>query len=143
MASLSSEFAEPGQEVNQITLFLLVSVGGASGALSRWFMATFINTHWQSSFPWATLCINLLGSTAFGVVYAWSMAHEHWRDPIRMLFLMGFMGAFTTFSTFSFETVKLIEGGKLMLALCNIFGSVILCVMGTWAGLAAGKHIFN
>lgn len=129
--------------MNQLTLLLLVSLGGAGGAIARWLMATFINIHWQSSFPWATLCINLLGSSAFGLIYAWSMAHEHWRDPIRMLFLMGFMGAFTTFSTFSFETFRLLESGKTVLAFANILGSVVLCLLGTWAGVAAGKQIFN
>ncbi len=129
--------------MNQASLVLLVCAGGALGSLARWMTSTFINSHWQSPFPWATLCINLAGSGAFGLVYAWSMSHDHWRDPIRMLFLMGFMGAFTTFSTFSFETFRLLEGGKFFLALANILGSVTLCLLGTWAGMVSGKHLFN
>lgn len=129
--------------MNPVMLLVLVASGGALGSLARWGLSTTINSHWQSPFPWATLCINLLGSSAFGVVYSWSMSHDHWRDPIRMLFLMGFMGAFTTFSTFSFETFKLLEHGKLMLAMANILGSVVLCVLGTWAGVALGRQLFH
>lgn len=129
--------------MNPFTLLLLVSTGGALGSLARWAMSTTINSHWQSSFPWATLAINLLGSSAFGVVYSWAMSHDHWRDPIRMLLLMGFMGAFTTFSTFSFETFKLIEHGKILLAFANILSSVVLCLLGTWAGVALGKQLFH
>lgn len=129
--------------MNQLSVLVLVSVGGAGGAVVRWLLSSFINSHWQSSFPWATLCINLLGSGAFGLIYAWSAAHEQWREPARMFLLMGFMGAFTTFSTFSFETFRLFESGKAAMALANIIGSVVFCLLGTWAGLSAGKHLFN
>lgn len=129
--------------MNSLLLIVLVATGGALGSLSRWGLSVAINSHWQSPFPWATLCINVLGSSAFGLVYSWAMSHEHWRDPIRMLFLMGFMGAFTTFSTFSFETFKLLEHGKIGLAMANVLGSVLLCIAGTWGGMSLGRQIFQ
>ncbi|CBL45161.1 Hypothetical protein HDN1F_15780 [gamma proteobacterium HdN1] len=116
---------------------------GALGALGRWALAMAINFHVQSIFPWATLAVNLLGSVAFGLIYSWSLVQIQWQDPIRILFLTGFMGAFTTFSTFSFETFKLLEHGKFAVAALNVLASVALCVLGCWAGSALGKQIFN
>ena len=64
------------------------------------------------------------------------------REPLRLLVLVGFLGAFTTFSTFSFETVRLLQDQQLTLALLNVLGNCLVCVVGAWAGMGLARNIF-
>jgi len=115
---------------------LLVGVGGFFGALARFGVARLIHEWITHPFPVATLTINFLGSFALGCVYEF-VGDDPRLAPLGLLLGIGFLGAFTTFSTFSFETLGLIKKGTWGLAALNILGSVLLCLIGVYFGEAA------
>ncbi len=115
---------------------LFIALGGASGAVARYAIANWAHGLWQGHVPVGTLLVNLLGSFAIGVVFVLivekQIIHPDWRGVL----MVGFLGAFTTFSTFSLETITLLEAGQLLQALGYMFMSVALCVA------AAGSAIY-
>jgi CrcB protein len=114
---------------------LFIALGGASGAVSRYLLANWAHQLWEGKLPVGTLLVNLLGSAAIGVVYVLlvekQLIHPDWRGVL----MVGFLGAFTTFSTFSLETINLIEAGHWVHALAYMFASTILCVIGAGAAI--------
>lgn len=113
---------------------LFIAIGGASGAVARHLLANWVHGLWEGRLPLGTLLVNMLGSFAIGIVYVLiverQMLHPDWRGVA----MVGFLGAFTTFSTFSLETIGLIEAGHLATAAAYMLGSAVLCVV--MAGLA-------
>jgi CrcB protein len=115
----------------------VLSVGGALGVNARYWLGAWMNRWASPQFPWATFTINVSGSFAIGFL---SMALTRWfpHPHIRLLVLVGFLGGYTTFSTFSFDSLTLWERGSPGLALTNIAGSVAagLVAVGLGVGLA-------
>lgn len=118
-----------------------VALGGSLGAVSRFLLTSWINEKSTATFPWPTFTVNFLGSVLFGVLFVAVFANHPQRELYRLLLLVGFLGSFTTFSTFSFETVRLLESGLSWLALANILGSVISCVCGLWLGMGIARLV--
>jgi len=108
---------------------LFIALGGATGAVSRYLLATWAHGLWEGKMPVGTLMVNMLGSFAIGIVYVLvverQIIHPDWRGVL----MVGFLGAFTTFSTFSLETISLMEAGHIVHALVYMLGSAILCVV--------------
>lgn len=106
---------------------LLVAAGGVAGALLRFGVSTWLPTR---GFPWATLLVNLAGAFAIGLLML-PLPAEH---PTRLLLVVGFLGAFTTLSAYSFETVDLWRGGKVGMALANVaangVGGPLMALLG-------------
>jgi len=113
---------------------LFVALGGASGAVARYVLANWVHGLWEGRLPLGTLLVNMVGSFAIGIVYVLiverQLIHPDWRGVL----MVGFLGAFTTFSTFSLETISLWESGHFTHALAYMLGSALLCVLV--AGLA-------
>jgi CrcB protein len=113
---------------------LFIALGGASGAVSRYLLANWIHSLWEGKFPVGTLVVNVLGSFVIGILYVLiverQLVHADWRGVL----MVGFLGAFTTFSTFSLETIALFEAGHAVQAAGYMVGSAIVCV--AMAGLA-------
>ena len=113
---------------------LFIALGGASGAVSRYLLANWIHILWEGKFPVGTLVVNVLGSFVIGILYVLiverQLVHADWRGVL----MVGFLGAFTTFSTFSLETIALFEAGHAVQAAGYMVGSTIVCV--AMAGLA-------
>lgn len=124
------------------TQFLWVALGGAMGAMGRFGISTWINERTTSSFPSGTLVVNVLGSFLFGLLFVVIFSTTNLREPMRLMILVGFLGAFTTFSTFSFETMRLVEEGQLGWAALNILSSCLLCLLGVWLGTLLAKNLF-
>ncbi|UYO00469.1 MAG: fluoride efflux transporter CrcB [Devosia sp.] len=116
--------------------YLLVGLGGALGAAARYGISSLIGRAWSTGFPLATLVVNIAGSFFMGVLIGLlartmpQMAYE-----IRLFVAVGLLGGFTTFSSFSLDTIVLIERGELAQALFYIGMSVVICLAGLYLGL--------
>jgi CrcB protein len=117
-----------------ITL-LEVGAGGMLGAPARYLLDQFVSTRTEGSFPWGTLLVNLTGAILLGFVVGLSADHLLGPAPVALVGT-GFCGAYTTFSTFTYETVALIGEGRHMSALYNVTGSLVLGLLGAGIGLA-------
>ncbi|MCG3169951.1 MAG: putative fluoride ion transporter CrcB [Pseudomonadales bacterium] len=120
-----------------------VAIGGALGALARFGAAQWLHALHPARFPLATLAINASGSFLIGI--AWvaiaerGVLHADWRS----ILMVGFLGSYTTFSTFSLETVTLLEHGYATQAIANVLLSVLVCVGGAWAGIGVARLLWS
>ncbi|TYT73280.1 fluoride efflux transporter CrcB [Desulfobotulus mexicanus] len=118
---------------------LMVALGGALGTLCRYGLSTGVHSLLGRNFPWGTLTVNMLGCFMFGLI--WVMAEEKNLIPesLRIMLLVGFMGAFTTFSTFIFENSNLIHHGEWIRLMVNLAGQNFLGFMALYLGYALGR----
>lgn len=116
---------------------LVVALGGAAGALSRYWASGWVQALAGIGFPWGTLAVNVTGSLALGFVLVWLQSVAPSAN-VRDLIAVGFLGSFTTFSTFSYETFALLRDGDWTRAGVYAAGSVLVCVLAcaSGAGLA-------
>lgn len=119
-----------------------IAIGGAGGALARHGLSNLVHAATASKFPLGTLSVNLLGSFCIGVLYVIiverGLVHPDWRS----VFIVGFLGAFTTFSTFSLETVALLENGQAATAVAYVLVSVMTCLFAVWLSVALTRFIW-
>ena len=120
---------------------LTIAGGGALGAILRFGMSSYVYRLLGRDFPYGTLAVNMLGSLLMGLLFILfverGLVSAEWRSAI----IIGFLGAFTTFSTFSIETLVLLESGELSKAFLNIALSVSLYLFATWLGLVIGRQL--
>ncbi len=116
-----------------------IALAGAVGTLARYALGHSLREVLGDTFPWGTLIINALGCFLFGVVWSLAEIHALVSDQTRLTLLTGFMGAFTTFSTFGFETAQLIGSGQWSLAVLNIALQNVLGVLFVFAGMVGGR----
>jgi CrcB protein len=107
---------------------LLVFLGGGLGSLARFGISEIVKTNFKSSFPIATLLSNVLSCIVLALMVGLFSGKMEAHPSVKMLILVGFCGGFSTFSTFSYETVELMRSGNMMYAIANILISVIVCV---------------
>lgn len=118
-----------------------IAAGGALGAIFRFWMSNGIYALLGRNFPYGTLAVNVLGSLLMGFLYVMLVDKLALGPQWRAALLIGLLGAFTTFSTFSMETLNLVEAGEVFKALLNILLSVSLCLAATWFGVLAGRSV--
>lgn len=119
----------------------LIAFAGAAGTLARYALHGWVQRFAGKGFPWGTLAVNLLGCLAFGVVWAATARDNAMNTQLRATVLVGFMGAFTTFSTFAFETREQICAGDLLPACANVATQTVLGVVGVAVGVAIGRSM--
>jgi len=124
-----------------MTQILAIAAGGSIGAVMRYLVSTGVYSWFGRGFPYGTLVVNILGSLLMGLLYELFLQRLSVSPEIRAVLLIGFLGAFTTFSTFSIETINLIEQGDLIKAIINMLASVILCVLAAWCGLQIVRQL--
>ena len=121
--------------------YALVAIFGAAGAVSRYALDGWVSDLTHGQFPWGTFVVNLLGAFALGVVVAVTTERLLLSPDWRVALGIGFLGAFTTFSTYTYETVKLAEDGAIGLALVNSVGMLALGLIVAALGLALGRTL--
>jgi len=120
---------------------LAIAGGGAVGAVARFLVSTGVYRLFGRDFPWGTLVVNVFGSFGMGLLFVLLLERSLIGPEARAAILVGFLGSFTTFSTFSLETLTLVEQGEMLRALLNVAASVLLCVAACWAGIIAARAL--
>ncbi|MFT7130962.1 MAG: CrcB protein [Gammaproteobacteria bacterium] len=119
---------------------IMIALGGALGAMSRYSLGNWVNSLSVSKFPagnipYGTLAVNVIGSFFIGIMYVLITEklalHADWRNVI----IVGFLGAFTTFATFSLETITLMENGYVVESMIYVVGSLLVCFMAVWTAI--------
>jgi CrcB protein len=119
--------------------WILIAAGAILGAWSRAYAAQWAAARFQGDFPWGTFLINLSGSFILGLFLTMHLERGWFPPQARYLVAVGWCASFTTFSTFSYETFKLFAAGQEWLAVGNVLLSVVVCLAGTWAGVASAR----
>jgi CrcB protein len=120
--------------------YLIVAAGGALGSVARYWLSGVIANRFGETFPWGTLLVNVSGCFAIGLLASLTVADGRWLAPswFRPFALVGILGGYTTFSSFSLQTLTQVQDGDWAGAAGNVLGSVMLCLLGVWLG-----HVFG
>lgn len=126
----------PGLDIEKI---LLISIGAMLGANARYWISDWVAQRWGTTFPYGTFLVNITGSLLIGLFI--SLTTERFIvDPRwRFLFVVGFLGAYTTFSTYTLECLTLFERGQWLLGLFNVLGSVVVGFIAVGTGMFLGR----
>ncbi len=124
-----------------MTSFMAIALGGALGAMGRFASSQWLYGLIGRSFPYGTLFVNFIGSFLAGLLAVMLLERMAASPEIRAFLFIGFLGSFTTFSTFSLETVNLFISGDTLKAFVNMLVNVFVCVMACWLGLLLGRQL--
>ena len=122
-----------------MNMILLVALGGAVGSIARYLMASRIQTATGWNFPLGTVLVNILGCFLIGILYVLLVARPDPKHELRALLMTGVMGGFTTFSSFTLETVTMAMNGNSGGAALNVVISVAACLVGTVLGISLAR----
>ncbi len=120
--------------------YLIIGVGGFVGAIARYMVGTYIGSRFGIRFPYGTFVINISGCFLVGFIVtllARTTASQYWR----YLIPIGFIGAYTTFSTFEYETLRAVQDGQITAGLLNVVFSVVVGFAAVWVGAAIGRVV--
>lgn len=118
-----------------MNIYLAIAIGGACGAMGRYWLSNLVAQHNTGPFPGGTLLVNILGSLLIGMLFVILLEKSQGAAWLRPLLMVGFLGAFTTFSAFSLEVLVLMEQGLYGSALTYVLASVASCILAAWIGI--------
>ena len=121
---------------------LIVAAGGALGSVGRYLVGVLAIRLWGPQFPWGTFVVNVAGSLMIGLLVEAVARALNQSAEMRMFMVTGFLGGFTTFSSFSLDAMTMIERGDLLHAVAYIAASLLLALIAVFAGLAIGRMVF-
>ena len=121
--------------------YLMVGLGGCLGSILRFWVGNYVGSRMGTRFPYGTLAINVTGSFLLGLVFALLTARTTWSPNWRYLIPIGFIGGYTTFSSFEFETLRIIQDGQVGLGVLYVGLSVFVGFVAVWGGVVAGRSI--
>lgn len=113
----------------------------AGGGLTRYYLSGWLHSLLGRTFPYGTLVVNIIGAYLIGLIMELGLRSTLFSGTLRIGLAVGFMGGMTTFSTFSYETFKLLEDGQFMLAFVNVLASVAVCLLCTWLGIVTVRSL--
>ncbi|MGH7839252.1 MAG: fluoride efflux transporter CrcB [Candidatus Binataceae bacterium] len=121
--------------------YIIVGLGGFLGAIARYWLGGTVDQRLGSRFPYGTFVINVSGCFLIGLVMTLLAERTHWSASWRYLIPIGFIGAYTTFSTFEFEMFRTMQDGEFLIAGLNVGLSVILGFLAVWLGVITAKTL--
>jgi CrcB protein len=121
--------------------YVMIGVGGFVGAIARFLIGTYVGNKLGTKFPYGTFVINCTGSFLIGLILTLLTEKTHWNANWRYLIPIGFIGAYTTFSTFEYETARVIQDGQVLVGLLNVTLSVVIGFAAVMAGIAVGRAL--
>jgi fluoride exporter len=124
-----------------MTKYWMVGLGGFFGSIARFWVGSYITYRMGAKFPYGTFIINISGSFLIGLIVTLLAERTHWNSNLLYLIPIGFIGAYTTFSTFEFEAFRSARSGDLVLALLYVVSSVIVGFIAIWLGIASGRAL--
>jgi len=113
----------------------------AGGGLTRYYLSGWVYHLLGRGFPYGTFVVNIIGAYFIGLIMEFGLRSTMVSDTLRLGLTVGFMGGLTTFSTFSYETFKLLEDGQFVLAFTNVLASVAVCLLFTWLGIVTVRSL--
>ncbi|SJZ56833.1 camphor resistance protein CrcB [Trichlorobacter thiogenes] len=113
----------------------------AAGGLTRYYLSVWIHSLLGRSFPYGTFAVNIIGAYLIGLIMELSLRSTMIPGMLRIGLTVGFMGGLTTFSSFSYETFKLLEDGQFAMAFVNVLASVAVCLLCTWLGIVTVRSL--
>jgi fluoride exporter len=126
---------------DHMTKYLMVGIGGALGSILRFWVGGYVSNRMGVRFPYGTFLINCTGSFLIGFVVTLLAERTHWSANWRYLIPIGFIGGYTTFSTFELETFRSFQDGEILIAGLNVALSVVIGFASVWLGVIAGRTI--
>jgi CrcB protein len=124
-----------------MTKYLMVALGGALGSVLRFWAGGFVGDRMGTRFPYGTFFVNVTGSFLIGLIVTLITERTNVNPNWRYFIPIGFIGGYTTFSAFEFETFRSLQDGKLMIASLNVIVSVAVGLICVWAGVATARTI--
>ena len=124
-----------------MTKYLIVGLGGAVGSVLRFWAGGYIGTRLGTRFPYGTFVINITASFLIGFIMTLLAERAHWNPNWTYLLVIGFLGGYSTFSAFEYETFRVFQDGELLIAGLNVVGSVVIGFFSVWLGVIAGRTI--
>ena len=124
-----------------MTKYLMVGIGGALGSILRFSVGGYVSNRLGVRFPYGTFLINCTGSFLIGLVVTLLAERTHWSPNWRYLIPIGFIGGYTTFSTFELETFRNFQDGEVLIAGLNVALSVVIGFVSVWLGVITGRTI--
>lgn len=120
---------------------VLLALGGAAGTITRYALSGWVSQLTGGRLPWGTFIVNVSGSFALGVLFALSIDRAILPPEVRVPLMIGFLGAYTTFSTLMLESWRLVEEGAMLAAVANVVGSSLVGLLALVGGLAVGRML--
>jgi fluoride exporter len=120
---------------------LLIAGFGALGCLTRYYLSGWVYELLGRGFPYGTFAVNIIGAFIIGLIMEFGMRSTLLPSNLRAGITIGFLGGLTTFSTFSYETFRLLEDGEFFVATANVLASVAVCLIFTWIGIHTARYL--
>jgi CrcB protein len=122
-----------------MTKYLMVGIGGFFGSIIRFWLGGVVGNRLGTRFPYGTFVINITGSFLVGLMITLLAERAHWNPNLRYLIPIGFIGGYTTFSAFAYETFQSAQSGQFFIAALNVSLSIVLGFLGVWSGVIVAR----